>query len=125
MSPKGLPFDKKVLWPFLRWSNSTQLSIDWEGQIVPRAFSPGFVRYHTWLATSVHGQRWNSSIGGLRLEDCTIGISSVLKVLEDHYAGKRTRYLLIGSSISMRGIAIWCMHYIGNRAIIVAYLFTN
>jgi NO-binding membrane sensor protein with MHYT domain len=35
------------------------------------------------------------------------------------YADKRTRYLLIGSSISMGGIAIWCMHYIGNRAIIL------
>jgi NO-binding membrane sensor protein with MHYT domain len=36
------------------------------------------------------------------------------------YADERTRYLLIGSSVSMGGIAIWCMHYIGNRAIILA-----
>ena len=29
------------------------------------------------------------------------------------------RSLLLGSSVSMGGIAIWCMHYIGNRAIVL------
>src|SRR5579859_6409561 len=29
------------------------------------------------------------------------------------------RYLLVGSSITMGAIAIWCMHFIGNRAIVL------
>jgi len=29
------------------------------------------------------------------------------------------RYLLCGSSVSMGGIAIWCMHYISNRAVVL------
>lgn len=30
-----------------------------------------------------------------------------------------TRYLLLTSSITMGGIGIWCMHFIGNRAIVL------
>lgn len=29
------------------------------------------------------------------------------------------RYLLVGSSLTMGGVAIWAMHYIGNRAIVL------
>jgi NO-binding membrane sensor protein with MHYT domain len=31
--------------------------------------------------------------------------------------GFELRYLLIASSVSMGGIGIWCMHFIGNRAV--------
>src|SRR5271170_6560584 len=29
------------------------------------------------------------------------------------------RFLLVSSAFSMGGVAIWCMHYIGNRAIVL------
>lgn len=36
------------------------------------------------------------------------------------YTEQFCRYLLITSSITMGGIGIWCMHFIGNRAIVMA-----
>ena len=32
-----------------------------------------------------------------------------------------TRYLLITSSVTMGGIGIWCMHFIGNRSVILSH----
>ncbi len=36
-------------------------------------------------------------------------------------ANNVVRFLLIGSSISMGGVAIWCMHFVGNRAVVLGH----
>lgn len=36
-------------------------------------------------------------------------------------ADRNGRYLLLTSSITMGGIGIWCMHFIGNRAIVLGH----
>jgi NO-binding membrane sensor protein with MHYT domain len=40
--------------------------------------------------------------------------------LDEMFSNSRCRYLLVTSSITMGGIGIWCMHFVGNRAIIMA-----
>ena len=75
---------------------------------------------HTSSATSGHGRRWSFSTNGLEGEACITGEPAYhcvrgLVILTNPYY----RSLLFGSSVSMGGIAIWCMHYIGNRAIVL------
>ncbi|KFY33851.1 hypothetical protein V494_07268 [Pseudogymnoascus sp. VKM F-4513 (FW-928)] len=73
----------------------------WEGRIVPREFTPGFVVL-SYLVSF-------------------IGAWTTLELLHRRTAGKGLYNwsLLFSSSISMGGISIWCMHYIGNRAIVL------
>ncbi|CZR66694.1 related to MHYT domain signalling protein [Phialocephala subalpina] len=73
----------------------------WEGLVVPRYFSPGFVML-SYLVSYV-------------------GALTTLELINRRTAGRGLYnwYLLFGSSISMGGIAIWCMHYISNRAIVL------
>ena len=73
-----------------------------------------------------HGQHWSYSTAEPHGKACTIGKLSIEHYRELQHFGERNltktllyRYLLCGSSISMGGIAIWCMHYIGNRAIVL------
>ncbi|OBT92158.1 hypothetical protein VE01_10030 [Pseudogymnoascus verrucosus] len=74
---------------------------EWEGRIVPRQFTPGFVVL-SYLVSF-------------------IGAWTTLELLHRRTAGKGLYnwLLLFSSSISMGGISIWCMHYIGNRAIVL------
>ncbi|KFY31704.1 hypothetical protein V493_00884 [Pseudogymnoascus sp. VKM F-4281 (FW-2241)] len=80
----------------------TDIAIDWkewEGRIVPREFTPGYVV--------------------LSYVVSFIGAWTTLELLHRRTAGKGLYNwsLLVASSVSMGGISIWCMHYIGNRAI--------
>lgn len=91
----------------------------WEGKIVPRSFSAGYVV----LSYVV------SYIGALTTLEL-IHRRTALRGIYNWYAGLPQalsprliwslivfRFLLAGASVSMGGIAIWCMHFIGNRAI--------
>ncbi|KAI9761140.1 MAG: hypothetical protein M4579_001187 [Chaenotheca gracillima] len=74
---------------------------DLVGEIVPRSFVPGFII----LSYAV------SYVGAL----------STLELLHRRTSprGLYNWFLLVGSSITMGACAIWCMHYIGNRAIVL------
>ncbi|OBT61333.1 hypothetical protein VE03_09534 [Pseudogymnoascus sp. 23342-1-I1] len=74
---------------------------EWEGRIVSREFTPGFVVL-SYLVSF-------------------IGAWTTLELLQRRTAGKGLYNwsLLFSSSISMGGISIWCMHYISNRAIVL------
>ncbi|KFY49131.1 hypothetical protein V495_00719 [Pseudogymnoascus sp. VKM F-4514 (FW-929)] len=85
-------------------NDMTDNTIDWkawEGRIVPREFTPGFVVL-SYLVSF-------------------IGAWTTLELLHRRTAGKGLYNwsLLFSSSISMGGISIWCMHYIGNRATVL------
>ncbi|KUI59944.1 Signaling protein YkoW [Cytospora mali] len=79
-----------------------QLLEQWKGQIVPRSFNAGFVT--------------------LSYVVSLIGAASTLELINRRTApkGKLNHLLLVSAAITMGGIAIWCMHYIGNRAIDMA-----
>ncbi|KAH8652810.1 hypothetical protein BGZ60DRAFT_420285 [Tricladium varicosporioides] len=79
----------------------TLLWQNWEGQIVPRAFSAGYVVL-SYLVSYV-------------------GAWTTLELINRRTAGRGLYNwsLLFGSSISMGGVSIWCMHYISNQAIIL------
>ncbi|KUJ13484.1 uncharacterized protein LY89DRAFT_591314 [Mollisia scopiformis] len=80
--------------------NDTQWQ-DLEGQIVPRAFSGGYVAL-SYLVSYV-------------------GAWTTLELFNRRTAGRGLYNwsLLFSSSISMGGVSIWCMHYISNQAIIL------
>ncbi|KAH7346914.1 hypothetical protein BKA65DRAFT_456864 [Rhexocercosporidium sp. MPI-PUGE-AT-0058] len=82
-------------------SNDLALWQEWEGRIVPRGFSIGYIV----LSYAVS----------------YVGAWTTLELLNRRTSGKGVYnwYLLCGSSVSMGGIAIWCMHYISNRAIVL------
>ncbi|PMD42218.1 hypothetical protein L207DRAFT_456438 [Hyaloscypha variabilis F] len=82
-------------------SNDTVPWQAWEGHVVPRYFSPGFVVLSYFVSY--------------------VGAWTTLELINRRTAGRGLYnwYLLFGSSISMGGIAIWCMHYISNRAIVL------
>ncbi|KAB5583340.1 hypothetical protein GE09DRAFT_1247614 [Coniochaeta sp. 2T2.1] len=71
----------------------------WDGHVVPRSFNPGFVT--------------------LSYVVSLIGALSTLELINRRTSprGKLNHLLLVSSAVTMGGIAIWCMHYIGNRAI--------
>ncbi|RDL31329.1 uncharacterized protein BP5553_09538 [Venustampulla echinocandica] len=77
-------------------SNNLQ---EWEGQIVPRSFSVGYAV--------------------LSYVVSYVGAWTTLELINRRTSGRGLYnwYILIGSSVSMGGIAIWCMHYVGNRAV--------
>ncbi|TDZ28368.1 Signaling protein YkoW [Colletotrichum spinosum] len=74
----------------------------YHGHIVPRAFNGGFITLS--FAVSL------------------IGAASTLELLNRRTSpkGKFNHLLLVSSAVTMGGIAIWCMHFIGNRAIDLA-----
>ncbi|OLN91989.1 Signaling protein YkoW [Colletotrichum chlorophyti] len=74
----------------------------YHGEIVPRAFNGGFITLS--FAVSL------------------IGAASTLELLNRRTSpkGKFNHLLLVSSAVTMGGIAIWCMHFIGNRAIDLA-----
>ncbi|KAI9676790.1 MAG: hypothetical protein M1829_002885 [Trizodia sp. TS-e1964] len=74
---------------------------DFQGQIIPHSFAPIFVVL-SYLVSYV-------------------GSLTTLELLHRRTAGKGLYnwYLVIGSSFTMGGVAIWCMHYVGNRALIL------
>ncbi|KAF3765938.1 hypothetical protein M406DRAFT_37499, partial [Cryphonectria parasitica EP155] len=80
-------------------SSADQLLAQWQGQIVPRSFNAGFVT--------------------LSYVVSLIGAASTLELINRRTApkGRINHLLLISAAVTMGGIAIWCMHYIGNRAI--------
>ncbi|KAK8863287.1 FAD dependent oxidoreductase-domain-containing protein [Apiospora arundinis] len=71
----------------------------YQGQIVPRSFNAGFVTLSYIISL--------------------IGAAATLELMNRRTSrnGYFNHFLLVSSSITMGGIAIWCMHYIGNRAI--------
>jgi NO-binding membrane sensor protein with MHYT domain len=73
---------------------------------------------HTSSVMLEHGRHWSSLIEELRGEVYITGTFKILASSSAWLTGLH-RYLLFGSSISMGGIAIWCMHYISNRAIVL------
>ncbi|KAK8078399.1 hypothetical protein PG996_004569 [Apiospora saccharicola] len=83
-------------------STADELLQQYQGQIVPRSFNAGFVTL--------------SYIVSL------IGAAATLELMNRRTSrnGYFNHFLLVSSSITMGGIAIWCMHYIGNRAIELA-----
>ncbi|PVH79874.1 hypothetical protein DL98DRAFT_560558 [Cadophora sp. DSE1049] len=82
-------------------SNDPALWQEWEGRIVPRGFLSGYIV----LSYAVS----------------FVGAWTTLELFNRRTSGKGAYnwYLLCGSSVSMGGIAIWCMHYISNRAIVL------
>ncbi|KAK7973107.1 hypothetical protein PG988_007241 [Apiospora saccharicola] len=82
-------------------STSDDLLVRFAGHTVPVTFDPGFVVLS--FVVSLIG-------AGCTLE--LINRRTSLKGLFNHL-------LLVGAAVSMGGIAIWSMHYIGNRAIII------
>ncbi|KAI0015632.1 hypothetical protein F4780DRAFT_64557 [Xylariomycetidae sp. FL0641] len=74
----------------------------WEGHIVPRTFIPSFVVWSYVVAF--------------------FGASSTLELLNRRTSrkGRSNHLLLFGAAVTMGGISIWSMHFIGNRAIMMA-----
>ncbi|WYZ37402.1 hypothetical protein EsH8_II_000908 [Colletotrichum jinshuiense] len=74
----------------------------YHGHIVPRSFNAGFITLS--FAVSL------------------IGAASTLELLNRRTSpkGKFNHLLLVSAAVTMGGIAIWCMHFIGNRAIDLA-----
>ncbi|OIW27762.1 hypothetical protein CONLIGDRAFT_542746, partial [Coniochaeta ligniaria NRRL 30616] len=83
-------------------SGSHPLFEQWHGHVVPRSFNPGFV--------------------ALSYVVSLIGAASTLELINRRTAprGRLNHLLLVSAAVTMGGIAIWCMHYIGNRAITLA-----
>lgn len=82
---------------------------------------------HTSSASLVPGRRWSSSTGGRLLADCITGMYSELRMLwrAIHHPTcalllTSRRYLLLAAASSMGAVAIWSMHFIGDRAIQMA-----
>ncbi|KAJ0304265.1 hypothetical protein COL516b_006156 [Colletotrichum fioriniae] len=83
-------------------ATTEDLFAEYHGQVVPRAFNGGFITLS--FAVSL------------------IGAASTLELLNRRTSpkGKFNHLLLVSSAVTMGGIAIWCMHFIGNRAIDLA-----
>src|SRR5438045_1307552 len=99
-------------------SNNTLLLQAWEGRIVPRAFSVGYVVLSyvlSYIGAWTTLELINRRTSGRGLYNwCVHSLKPSCQRNQRYY-----RYLLGGSSVSMGGIAIWCMHYISNRAIVL------
>ncbi|KAI1858716.1 uncharacterized protein JN550_012548 [Neoarthrinium moseri] len=80
-------------------STSEELFLQYEGQVVPRSFNGGFVTL-SYLVSF-------------------IGAASTLELINRRTSrnGLFNHLILLSAAITMGGIAIWCMHFIGNRAI--------
>jgi NO-binding membrane sensor protein with MHYT domain len=99
-------------------SDSSSL-IAMEGQIVSRTFSPGLVVLSyvvSWIGAWTTLELINKRTAGRGLYNWYGQVSQI--VIHDGNTNPY-RYLLVGSSISMGGIAIWGMHFLGTRAIVL------
>ncbi|KAH8677284.1 hypothetical protein BX600DRAFT_506340 [Xylariales sp. PMI_506] len=83
-------------------STTEQLLAQYEGTVVPRSFNAGFV--------------------ALSYVVSLIGAASTLELINRRTArtGLFNHLILFSAAVTMGGIAIWCMHFIGNRAIDLA-----
>ncbi|KAL5918622.1 hypothetical protein ACKVV7_006562 [Pyricularia oryzae] len=81
---------------------SVALLDKWHGQLVPWSYEGGFI--------------------ALSFVVSLIGAATTLELIQRRTAqtGKLNNVLLVGAAISMGGVAIWSMHYVGNRSIIIA-----
>ncbi|KAM6508311.1 hypothetical protein FALCPG4_018184 [Fusarium falciforme] len=79
--------------------SSHDLFREYQGHIVPQSYNPGFV--------------------SLSYVVSLVGAGSTLELLNRRTAsrGLFNHLLLVSSAVTMGGVAIWCMHFIGNRAI--------
>ncbi|CAI4213042.1 unnamed protein product [Parascedosporium putredinis] len=79
-----------------------ELKALYEGHIVPRSFNAGYV--------------------ALSYVVSFIGAMSTLELINRRTAprGLFNHILLVGSAVTMGGVAIWCMHFIGSLAIVLA-----
>ncbi|KAH7021191.1 uncharacterized protein B0I36DRAFT_213795, partial [Microdochium trichocladiopsis] len=80
-------------------TQAEQLLAQYGGHIVPRSFNSGFVVI-SYLVSF-------------------IGAACTLELINRRTSknGLYNHLILFGSAVTMGGIAIWCMHFIGNRAI--------
>ncbi|KAK5634999.1 hypothetical protein RRF57_010711 [Xylaria bambusicola] len=83
-------------------SAAEELLQRYEGHIVPRSFNPGFV--------------------GLSYVVSFIGAVSTLELINRRTSrnGLLNHIYLVIGAVAMGGISIWSMHYVGNRAIVLA-----
>ncbi|KAI5457240.1 hypothetical protein BGZ63DRAFT_427961 [Mariannaea sp. PMI_226] len=83
-------------------SPSQDLFETYHGQIVPQNYNAGFV--------------------ALSYVVSLVGAASTLELINRRtgFKGLFNNLLLVSSAITMGGISIWCMHFIGNRAIDIA-----
>ncbi|CAF3514522.1 unnamed protein product [Fusarium graminearum] len=74
----------------------------YQGHIVPQSYNAGFV--------------------ALSYVVSLVGAGSTLELINRRtgFRGLFNHLLLMGSSVTMGGVSIWCMHFIGNRAIDLA-----
>ncbi|KAI0595786.1 hypothetical protein F4775DRAFT_604456 [Biscogniauxia sp. FL1348] len=84
-------------------SSQGELLQQYEGEIVPRAFKAGFVI--------------------LSFVVSLIGAVSTLELINRRTSrsGLLNHFLLVSAAVTMGGISIWSMHFIGNRAIVLAH----
>ncbi|RGP66429.1 signaling ykow [Fusarium longipes] len=75
---------------------------DYQGHIVPQSYNAGFV--------------------ALSYVVSLVGAGSTLELINRRtgFKGLFNHLLLMGSAVTMGGVSIWCMHFIGNRAIDLA-----
>lgn len=120
-----------LLWPNGRFPTCTFIQLNrftmsdnsallaMEGQIVSRCFSPGLVVLSyvvSWIGAWTTLELINKRTAGRGLYNWYGQLSHNII----HFASTNSyRYLLVGSSISMGGIAIWGMFFLGTRAIIL------
>ncbi|KAH6883583.1 hypothetical protein B0T10DRAFT_139565 [Thelonectria olida] len=81
---------------------SHDLFREYQGQIVP--------------------QSYNASLVALSYVVSLVGAGSTLELINRRTAfrGLFNHLLLVSSAVTMGGVAIWCMHFVGNRAIDLA-----
>ncbi|KAI0385317.1 FAD dependent oxidoreductase-domain-containing protein [Hypomontagnella monticulosa] len=83
-------------------STGDELLSRYEGEIVPRSFQPGLV-VASYLVSYV---------------GCVLTLELLNR--RTSRSGMLNHSLLMSAAVSMGGIAIWCMHFVGNRAIVLA-----
>ncbi|ORY64242.1 uncharacterized protein BCR38DRAFT_392843 [Pseudomassariella vexata] len=84
-------------------SSPEDLFLQYEGNIVPRSFNGGFVALSYIISL--------------------IGAASTLELINRRTSrnGLSNHVILVSAAVTMGGISIWCMHFIGNRAIDLAH----
>ncbi|KAI1803800.1 hypothetical protein F4811DRAFT_553449 [Daldinia bambusicola] len=82
-------------------SKEDELLLQYEGEIVPRSFHGGFV-FLSYLVSC-------------------IGAALTLELLNRRTSrkGLSNHLVLVSAAVSMGGISIWCMHFVGNQAIVL------
>ncbi|KAI1412453.1 DAO-domain-containing protein [Hypoxylon sp. FL1857] len=84
-------------------STNDELLLQYEGQIVARSFQPGFVVLSYLISY--------------------IGAVLTLELLNRRTSRNNlvNNLILVSAAIAMGGISIWCMHFVGNRAIVLGH----